>query len=108
MADQKDRFGDTMRLVERARDDIYFAERHREILASLRARLRKVEKAAAELRCPKCSGILESDAFEGFLLDRCRDCGGIWMDKDELEGVMRKISRGPLGASIDRLTAKES
>jgi hypothetical protein len=29
------------------------------------------------------------------------------MDKGELEGVIRKISRGPLGAWIDKLTAKD-
>jgi hypothetical protein len=34
MADQKDRFGETMRLVEQAKEDIYFAERDREILAA--------------------------------------------------------------------------
>ncbi|HEY7219081.1 MAG TPA: zf-TFIIB domain-containing protein [Candidatus Binatia bacterium] len=106
MADEKDRFGDTMRLVERAKEDIYFAERDREILENLRARLRKVEKAANELHCPKCSGALESYTFEGVLLDRCHECGGVWMDRGELEAVVRKISRGPLGAWIDKLTAK--
>jgi tRNA(Ile2) C34 agmatinyltransferase TiaS len=105
MADEKDRFGETMKLVERAKEDIYFAERDREILENLRARLFKVEEAAKELHCPKCSGVLESHAFEGFLLDRCRDCGGIWMDKGELEGVIRKVSRGPLGAWIDKMIA---
>ena len=33
MADEKDRFGDTMRLVERAKEDIYFAEQDRPVLA---------------------------------------------------------------------------
>lgn len=106
MADEKDRFGDTMRLVERAKEDIYFAERDREILENLRARLRKVEKPAKELHCPKCAGALESYTFEGFLLDRCHECGGVWMDHGELEAVVRKISRGPLGAWIDKLTTK--
>jgi len=27
MADEKDRFGDTMKLLERAKEDMYFAER---------------------------------------------------------------------------------
>lgn len=106
MADEKDRFGETMRLVERAKEDIYFAERDREVLEKLRARLRKVEKAAHERLCPNCSSLLESYTFEGFLLDRCRDCGGVWMDKGELEGIVRKISRGPLGEWIDKLTTK--
>jgi hypothetical protein len=107
MADEKDRFGETMKLLERAKEDIYFAERDRETIEKLRAELKKVEKQDAGLRCPKCTGLLESYTFQGFILDRCRNCEGIWMDKGELEGVIRKISRGPLGAWIDRLTAKD-
>jgi Zn-finger nucleic acid-binding protein len=40
------------------------------------------------------------------MLDRCRECGGVWMDRGELEGVLRQHSRGPLGAWIDKLTEK--
>lgn len=106
MADEKDRFGETMRLLERAREDIFFAERDRELLDKLRERLRRVESAAKELRCPKCGGEWESFTYEGFFLDRCRDCGGIWLDRGELEGVIHKLSRGPLGAWLDKLSAK--
>lgn len=106
MADEKDRFGDTMKLVERAKEDIFFAERDRELLDKLRAQLRRVESAAGELRCPKCQGRWDSFTYEGFALDRCRECGGVWMDKGELEGIIRKISRGPLGALLDKLTVK--
>jgi len=106
MADDKDKFGDTMRLVERAKEDIYFAERDRELMAKLKGQLRKVEEPAADLACPKCSGHLESYTFHGYALDRCDQCGGVWMDRGELEGVIRKISRGPLGEWIDTLTAK--
>jgi tRNA(Ile2) C34 agmatinyltransferase TiaS len=106
MADEKDRFGDTMRLMEKAKEDIYFAERDRELIEKLRAELQKVNKESEALRCPKCKGPLESYTFQGFMLDRCHDCGGIWMDRGELEGVVRKISRGPLGALIDKLTEK--
>jgi uncharacterized protein with PIN domain len=104
MADEKDRFGDTMRLVERAKEDIYFAERDRELIEKLRGQLRKVDKKGEALRCPKCPGRLESYTFQGFMLDRCSECGGVWMDSGELEGVVRKIRRGPLGAWIDKLT----
>lgn len=106
MADEKDRFGETMKLVERAKEDIYFAERDRELIEKLRGQLQKVEKSVA-VHCPKCPGLLETYTFQGFVLDRCQSCGGIWMDKGELEGVLRKVSRGPLGAWIDKLTAKD-
>lgn len=107
MTDEKDRFGDTMRLVERAKEDIYFAERDREVLEKLRAELRKVEATTGELHCLKCPGVLETYTFEGYVLERCPDCGGVWMDKGELEGIIRKLSRGPLGAWVDKLTGKE-
>ena len=106
MADEKDRFGETMKLVERAKEDMYFAEHDRELIAKLKGHLQKTEKTAIDLRCPKCPGDLEAYTFQGFALDRCNKCGGIWMDKGELEGVVRKISRGQLGEWIDTLTAK--
>ena len=106
MADEKDRFGETMKLVERAKEDVYFAEHDRELIAKLKAHLHKAENTAIDLRCPKCPGYLEAYTFQGFALDRCNKCGGIWMDKGELQGVVRKVSRGPLGEWLDTLTAK--
>jgi hypothetical protein len=106
MENEKDRFGDTMRLVERAKEDIYFAERDREALEKLRGQLRKVETAEASPKCPKCPGTLEGYTFEGFALDHCHACGGIWLDRGELEAIVSKISRGPLGVWLDALTAK--
>ena len=106
MVEEKDRFGETMKLVERAKEDMYFAEQDQELIAKLKGQLQKVDQTAIDLRCPKCPGRLETYTFQGFALDRCDKCGGIWMDKGELEGVVRKVSRGPLGAWIDTLTAK--
>jgi len=108
MADEKDRFGEAMKLAERAKEDIYFAERDRELIEKLKTELKKVEKGGSDLHCPKCPGQLETYTFQGFVLDRCESCGGIWMDKGELEGVIRKVTRGPLGAWIDKLTAKDT
>jgi hypothetical protein len=106
MADEKDKFGETMKLVERAKEDMYFAERERELIGKLKAQLQKVPPTVTDLRCPKCPGHLESYTFHSYALDRCDRCGGIWMDQGELEGVVRKVSRGPLGEWIDTLTAK--
>ena len=106
MTDEKDKFGETMKLAERAKEDIYFAERDRELICKLKAQLQKVPKAATNLRCPKCPGCLESYTFHSYALDRCDQCGGIWMDQGELEGVVRKVGRGHLGEWIDTLTAK--
>jgi hypothetical protein len=92
MPDEKDRFSATIRLAERPREDIYFAERHRHLLAELCDKIKKVEGTGNELRCPKCSGVLDTYTLYGFVLDRCARCGGIWMDEGELEGVLSQIN----------------
>ena len=103
---EKDKYGETMKLVERAKEDIYFAQRDRELLEKLRSELKKVDTPGDAIHCPKCDGVWENYSFQGFTLDRCRGCEGIWMDKGELEGVIKKLSRGPLGEWIERLVAK--
>jgi Zn-finger nucleic acid-binding protein len=107
MADEKDRFGETMKLVERAKEDIYFAERDRELIEKLKQELKKVEKTSTEAHCPKCPGILETYTFQGFVLDRCPNCGGVWMDQGELEEIIRTVTRGPLGHWVDQLVGRE-
>ena len=44
MEDQKDRFGEKMKLVERAKEDIYFAEKDRELIEKLKVRLKRIER----------------------------------------------------------------
>ena len=107
MADEKDRFGETMKLVERAKEDIYFAERERELIEKLRAQLREVKTVRTELDCPKCPGKLETFDFHNVTLDRCPRCHGVWMDTGEFEQIMRKLAGGPLGEWIEMLRTKK-
>ena len=37
------------------------------------------------MKCPKCSGNLKEEKFEGILIDRCDSCQGIWLDEPELD-----------------------
>ncbi len=109
MENEKDRFGEKMRLVERAKEDIYFAAKDRELIEKLKAVLRKVEgggKGDQELICPKCLGKLESYTFIGFFLDRCQACGGVWLGKGGVEGVLGEASRSRVGSLIERFLAK--
>jgi Zn-finger nucleic acid-binding protein len=106
MDTEKDRFGETMRLVERAREDIFFAAKDRDLIEKLKSRLRKLKKSEADIQCPKCPGKMETYSFENFMLDRCQACGGVWLDKGELEGLLRKVTRLSLGSVIDRLLSR--
>ncbi len=108
MENEKDRFGE--KFVERAKEDFYFTAKDRELIEDMKANLQKVEAAVRQghvLTCPKCSGKLESYRFMEFVLDRCESCEGIWLDKGELEGILRKAARGPLGAFLDRCFSKD-
>ncbi len=105
MENEKDRFGDKMKLVERAKEDIYFAAKDRELIEKLKEVLKKVEGKDRGLVCPKCLGSLEGYSFMGFFLDRCRACGGVWLDKGELEGILREAARSRFGPLIQRFIA---
>ena len=96
MDDEKDRFGEKMKLVERAKEDIYFSQQERELIAKLKAKLQKVHEQGNNIPCPKCPGHLETHTFDGFFLDRCDQCGGIWMDNGELERVIKKATSSGL------------
>jgi len=96
--DEKDRLGDKLRDVERGREDQYFAERDRELLAKLRgAKEQEAEKsirALAHMRCPKCGERLSTRKLRGVQVEECPGCGGIWLDRGELELVAKGESEG--------------
>ena len=99
MEGEKDRFGEFMRLLERAKEDVYFAARDQELIAKLKQQLKKIDKHEGEavvLRCPKCCDILESYRLVNLALERCRSCGGVWLDKEEIEAIAGLLGRSPL------------
>jgi len=53
MVEEKDRFAETLQLLERAKEDIYFAQRDRELIEKLKAQLHKVEDVESKLHPPK-------------------------------------------------------
>lgn len=70
-------------------EDEYFVKLDAELIKAQRAKLdedrAKAERASHYMRCPKCGGQLEEVEFHHMKIDRCQDCGGIWLDKGELE-----------------------
>jgi hypothetical protein len=99
MESEKDRLGEFMKLLERAKEDIYFAAKDQELIAKLKEQLKKIDRPeaeAAKLHCPKCHGVLARYTFMKLPLDRCQVCGGVWFDKEEIEAIAGLVSRSPL------------
>jgi hypothetical protein len=87
----KDRFGDKLRDKERAEEDRYFAEQDR-------AKLKAIKEGVTEEPhlglCPRCGKALDEKVYLGVAIDECAACGGIWLDKGELEAVNERADEG--------------
>lgn len=59
--------------------------------------------APSGLRCPKCQGGMKSFERNGIFIDRCTQCGGLFLDRGELERLVEAeaayYSRPPAGAA---------
>lgn len=70
-------------------EDEYFVRQDADLIKAQRAKLdaerAKAERASHFMRCPKCGGQLKETDFQHVKIDQCEDCGGIWLDKGELE-----------------------
>ena len=62
--EERDRYGEKLKEVERAREDDYFARRDRELIQKMRAR-------EAGDRCPKCGTALQSKADGPSVCPQC-------------------------------------
>ncbi|MFO0632487.1 MAG: zf-TFIIB domain-containing protein [Nannocystaceae bacterium] len=66
----------------------------REAQARRAAELTPEERTAARalhyMRCPKCGMELLEITFRGVRVDKCFDCGGVWLDDGELEELAGK------------------
>ena len=87
--DDKDRLGNKLADKEKAEEDRYFAERDRQLVEKLRQKENVAEEARARelarMRCPSCGSRLEEQELLGVTADTCPECGGMWLDRGELE-----------------------
>jgi len=67
---------------------------------------RAARREAEMATCPKCSGKFKKHPLLGCLVDRCENCEGIWLNKGELDRILRQQARGPLALFLDRCFAK--
>ena len=64
----------------------------------LRQRMEVAQQAKAagtsSMLCPRCNAPLAETRFEEVSIDRCDNCGGIWLDSGELAQLIQKDSDG--------------
>jgi hypothetical protein len=109
MKSETHRLGDNPNFDEHADEDSYFAVKEHELIENMKHEFRKDEttrRVAQMATCPKCSGKFEKDHILGVVVDRCEACEGIWLNKGELQGILRQQARGPLGVFLDRCFSK--
>jgi uncharacterized protein len=106
MSEEKDRYGDKLREVERAREDKYFADRDRELVDKLHQQIDSTADPStgpdARGHCPKCGQGLEQVKHLGVLVDECPACHGMWLDKVELEQIAQREANGWLARYLGR------
>ena len=89
-------------------EDEYFARQNLEQIQEMRKKLdadrKKAERTAHHNKCPRCGGDLTEQHSEQVKIDECSDCGGIWLDKGELEQLQRvNQARGVSGGVLSSL-----
>ena len=103
MSDAKDRLGDKLRKKEKAEEDRYFAEQDRAKLDKMRA---SNVPSPTLGDCPKCGVALVTKDLHGVEIDECGRCGGVWLDKGELEAVVTREDEGWASRWIRALLSK--
>jgi hypothetical protein len=78
MADERDRFGDKIHDVEKAREDQWARDEDRRLLEKMR------QKHTVELHCPHCNSVLSARAEHGVTLLRCPAGHGAWLEPEAL------------------------
>jgi ribosomal protein L37AE/L43A len=92
-------------------EDEYFGKKNLEIIHEMRMKLDAERKSdgrkAHHNKCPRCGADLKERRTEQVKIDECTECGGIWLDKGEVEQLgrvnrARGVSGGVLGSLFRR------
>ena len=87
-------------------EDEYFVKQDAELIKSQREKLdaerRRAERSSHFMKCPKCGGDLVETDFHHVKIDRCPDCGGLWLDKGEME-MLSHVDRGAISGFVKSL-----
>ena len=81
--DHKDRLGNKLHDVEKAREDQWARQRDEELVEKMRKRL-------SQTACPECKQFLVSKTEAGVEIHACPQGHGAWLDASALEAVLKK------------------
>jgi len=77
-------------------EDAYFHQKDAELLSRRRAELdaQRRDTTIGKIKCPRCGSEMNEVAIEHIKVDRCTGCGGVFLDKGELEILTHGKSGG--------------
>jgi Zn-finger nucleic acid-binding protein len=79
-------------------EDSYFHQRDLDLIAKKRADLDRQRAASTAsssgIKCPRCGAAMAEVVVEHVKVDRCTGCGGIFLDRGELEVLTHARSGG--------------
>ncbi|MGK2936174.1 MAG: zf-TFIIB domain-containing protein [Gemmatimonadaceae bacterium] len=84
-------------------EDEYWAKVDAELIKSRRAAL-DAERENARMseqqnKCPRCCVDLKEREYHHVKIDECAQCGGVWLDKGELE-MLQQVPRDKSGGFL--------
>jgi uncharacterized protein len=83
---------------KKALEEEYFRRKEQESIEKMRQKMAEEEQTktqeAKRLDCPHGDGKMMTANFEGVEIDRCDVCGGVWLDKGELEQLRQRETGG--------------
>ncbi len=90
------------------KEEEFFLRLNQDQIKQLRKKLDSQRKEEAQkkmnedfwMRCPKCGGKLEEKELEDVKVDVCSKCEGIYLDKGELELLIKRS--GPIRKILKR------
>ena len=97
MPDEKDRLGDRLRDMEKAREDQWAAQHDRELLEQLRRKQTeskealKVTTETTGSLCPRCHQQLVRQEKGGVTVLVCQAGDGAWIEQSDLDEVLRRL-----------------
>lgn len=79
---------------KKALENEYFYKKEKEQIEKMKMAAREqLVREMSRNRCPKCGQALQALTFRGVPLDKCTDCGGVWLGPRDLRALAERDHR---------------